>query len=108
MPSSGILCHVALVRTDISEEHITSIISVTRIGELGPLAATSNRSVLQRNALTCDSISSQRALVASYCSSFLVTLMMEMICSSKTFVLTRATQHNIPEDDILLFISLLQ
>jgi hypothetical protein len=28
------LCHVALVRTDISEESIASIIRVTKIGEL--------------------------------------------------------------------------
>jgi hypothetical protein len=31
----------------------------------------------------------------------LVTLMMEAIHSSKTSVLPRATQHNIPEDSIL-------
>jgi hypothetical protein len=35
MPSSGILRHVVLVRTDISEERITSIVRVTRIGALG-------------------------------------------------------------------------
>jgi hypothetical protein len=33
------LHHVALVRTDISEERITSIIRVTRIGELGTMLA---------------------------------------------------------------------
>jgi hypothetical protein len=33
------LCHVALVRTDISEEHIATIIRVTRIGELGTTLA---------------------------------------------------------------------
>jgi hypothetical protein len=34
---------VALVRTDVSEELSTSIMTVTRIGELGTLAVTSNR-----------------------------------------------------------------
>jgi hypothetical protein len=38
------LRRVALVRTDVSEEHSASIIRVTRIGELGTtLAVTSNR-----------------------------------------------------------------
>jgi hypothetical protein len=40
------LRRVALVRTDVSEEHIVSIIRMTRIGELGTLAVTSNRSTL--------------------------------------------------------------
>jgi hypothetical protein len=38
MASSGMLRRVALVRTDVSEEHSASIIRVTRIGELGTLA----------------------------------------------------------------------
>jgi hypothetical protein len=43
IPSSGTLCHVALVRTDVSEERSASIIRVTRISELGTtLAVTSN------------------------------------------------------------------
>jgi hypothetical protein len=33
------LRHVALVRTDVSEERMTSIIRVTRIGELGTMLA---------------------------------------------------------------------
>jgi hypothetical protein len=43
MPSSGMLRRVALVRTDVSEERIASFIRVTRIGEQGTLAVTSNR-----------------------------------------------------------------
>jgi hypothetical protein len=76
MTYSEMLCHVALVRTDVSEKLSASIIRVTRIGELGTtLAVTSNRCMLQRNT--------------------------EMLSSSKTSVLTRATRHNIPEDSIL-------
>jgi hypothetical protein len=54
MVSSGMLRHVALVRTNVLEELSTSFIRATRIGKLGTtLAATSN-------------ISSQHASVASY------------------------------------------
>jgi hypothetical protein len=49
MASSGMLRRVALVRTDVSEELISSIIRVTIIGELGTLAVTSNRRTLRRN-----------------------------------------------------------
>jgi hypothetical protein len=50
MPSSGMLRHVDLVRTHVSEELHASFIRVTRIGELGTtLAVTSNRRTLRRN-----------------------------------------------------------
>jgi hypothetical protein len=58
MASSGMLRHVALVRTDVSEELRASFTRVTRIGELGTLAVTSNRRML--------GISLQRGSVASY------------------------------------------
>jgi hypothetical protein len=44
MASSGMLHRVGLVITDVSQDHSTSIIRVTRIGELGTtLTVTSNR-----------------------------------------------------------------
>jgi hypothetical protein len=44
MASSGMLCRVALVRADASEELSASVIRMTRIGELGRTpAVTSNR-----------------------------------------------------------------
>jgi hypothetical protein len=50
MSSSVMLHRVDLVRTCISEENISSIIRVTRMGGLGTtLAVTSNGSTLQRN-----------------------------------------------------------
>jgi hypothetical protein len=83
---------VALVRTDVSEERIASIIRLTRIGELGTtLAVTSNRSML----LTANVVPN---------SPILVNLMMEALSSSDTSVLARAKRSNIPEDGILEYI----
>jgi hypothetical protein len=85
MASSGMLHCVALVRTDVLDELSFSFMRVTRIGELGTtLAVSSNR---------------RTANVPS--SPILVTLMKEMLSSSETSVLKRATWHNIPEHAIL-------
>jgi hypothetical protein len=49
MPSSWMLRRVALVRTDVSEEHSASFIRATRIGEIRrTLALTSNRRSARR------------------------------------------------------------
>jgi hypothetical protein len=81
---------VVLVRTDVSEESIASIIKMTRIGELGTtLAVTSNRWV--RLLLVTAKVPS---------SSILVILMLEAIHSSETSVL-QEPHGNISEDGIL-------
>jgi hypothetical protein len=58
MASSGMLSRVVLVRNYGSEELSTSIIRVTRIGELGTTPAVTSNQVT--------GISSQRSSVASY------------------------------------------
>jgi hypothetical protein len=84
MASSGMLCRVALITTDVSEELSASFIRVTRIGELGKtLAATSNRASVVLG------------------SRILVTLMKEALSSSETSVLTRTARRHVPEDTIL-------
>jgi hypothetical protein len=90
MSSSEMLRHVALVRTDVSEERIASVIRVTRLGELGSALAVT-RGVLRLLVIA--------NVVPS--SPILVTLMVETIRSSRTSVLTRAKWRNIPDDGIL-------
>jgi hypothetical protein len=85
MASSGMLRRVGHVRTDFSEELSASIIRVTRTGEHGTLAVTSNRRTLQRNTKY------RRLLVTANVvpSSLIhVTLMTEALSSSETSVLT--------------------
>jgi hypothetical protein len=77
MPSSEMLRHVALVKTDVPEERSASIIRVTRIGDLGStLLLTSNRSM---QMIFLSSVL-RLLLTANVPSSpILVTLMMEAI-----------------------------
>jgi hypothetical protein len=62
------LRRVVLISTDILKEHSASIIRVTRIGELGKLAVTSNRRTLQRNtrATRCNIPEDGRENLKSY------------------------------------------
>jgi hypothetical protein len=77
---------VALVRTNVLEERITSMIRVTKIDEIGTLAVTNNRLLVTANVPS---------------SLILVTQMMETILSSELSVLTIVTRRNIPGDGIL-------
>jgi hypothetical protein len=88
MPSSGMRCPVAFLRTDFSGEHIVPIIRVERINYLGTtLAVTSNFIVIAN-------------IVPSKLIPF--TLIMEAKHSSEMLVLTRTTQCHTLEDGILL------
>jgi hypothetical protein len=95
---------VDLVRTDVSEENISSIIMVESIRDPGTtLAVTSNCSTLRRSSsggrqrLSLRSASERTETVQSG-----FTLNMEVIYSFETSALTRATRrHHFSEDRIL-------
>jgi hypothetical protein len=88
------LRRVVLVRTDVLEKRISSIIRATRLAELGTTSAmTSNRSTLSASVLVSAKI------VPS--SPVLVTLILEVIGSSETSVLTQDTHLNMRVDGVI-------
>jgi hypothetical protein len=89
MAYSAIFRRVALVRIDVSEVPIASMIRVDRISYLRTkLDVTSNRHTLVMSNVGPS-------------SPILVTLMKDALSSSDTPALTRAKRYNIPEDTIL-------
>jgi hypothetical protein len=89
------LHRVALVRSNVSEERSASIVSMTRIGELGTTLAVSNdRPTLRNNTKLLVTVNFLPN------SPILVTLLMEALSSFETSVFTRAARRKIPEDTI--------
>jgi hypothetical protein len=93
MPSSGMLSRVPLVRTDVLEERSTSIIRMTKSGELATLAVPSNLRARIGSIImvTIGDIVFHRSMlrlldtaIVVGSSPILVTLMMDAIRSSET------------------------
>jgi hypothetical protein len=95
MLSYGILRSVDLVRTDVSEERIASIIWSTTIVELGTTLAVTGSSSSSSSTLQRIGSVLQLLVTANVFHSSLIifTLMMETLLSSEVSVLTRATRR---------------
>jgi hypothetical protein len=112
MPSPGIWRRVVLIRTDVSEELIASMIRVEIVSELGTtLAVTRNWNTLGWSTnlivsswyeLSICSLPAYLVVTANVVPGALIpsALLMEVIRSSKTSIHATATRRHIPEDCI--------
>jgi hypothetical protein len=96
MPSSGMLRGAALVRTEVSEERITSIFMLKTISELRTTSVILATDTVLRGVI-------HLLVTANVVPSLqiLFPMIMEAVYSSETSVLTRATLRHIPEYVIL-------
>jgi hypothetical protein len=101
MPSSKVWRGMGRVRTDVSEEYISSIIRVKRISELRTaLEVSSNLYTLGKNMLVIAKIVPN--------SPILITLIMEVIHYSELSVPTRGSRRDVPAEGILQYCSRLK
>jgi hypothetical protein len=93
MPSSRMWCLVALIRTEVSEEHTAHIIRVKGISKLEMAwVVTRNWNLLRRNNSVLQLLVNANANLSSL---ILFTLLMGTMCSSETSIPAEATRrHN--------------
>jgi hypothetical protein len=92
MPSSGMWHQVGLVKIDISEKRIASVVRVEIISELGTTLAVTSK---LKHTLTANVV---------YSSLILSTLKSGAKFFSETSILTRTTWHHIPGDGIQYYL----
>jgi hypothetical protein len=92
---------VALIRTDVSEDHIASIFRVNECEQVQSETVSSCIGGDSRNIsrVFLESPPIQDLTVSLWTCPHSFTLKMEAIRSSETSVLIRATRRHLPEDD---------
>jgi hypothetical protein len=98
MTFSGMLRNVVLVRTDVSEERVSSIFRVERISELGKTLIVSATETHYEETGVFQLLVNANIFLISLILSAVKT---EAIRSSETLVVIRPTTPHIPEDGIL-------